>query len=249
MKSPLRYPGGKTRAIKILSEYIPVGTESVCSPFFGGGSFELHLQECGCNVVGYDSFDLLVNFWQHLYNNQGIEIYDYLSRYEMPADKSLFYAIQKSIHTNTNELIKASWFYFLNRCSFSGSTLSGGMSANTPRFNQRSIECLIGFEMKIKVELMSFEKSIPLNSDKLIFADPPYFIDQSLYGTRGNMHDDFDHKLLSEVLLKHGNFILTYNDCEYVRSLYDGCKIDVVQWAYGMNKTKKSNEIIITKFI
>jgi DNA adenine methylase len=46
--------------------------------------------------------------------------------------------------------------------------------------------------------------------------------------------------------MKKSNFILTYNDCPEVRELYKGCKFDVIEWAYGMNKSKKSNEIIIT---
>ena len=38
-KSPLRYAGGKSKAIKILKQYIPPNTKEICSPFFGGGSF------------------------------------------------------------------------------------------------------------------------------------------------------------------------------------------------------------------
>ena len=48
-KSPLRYPGGKTRACKILdeifNEYYDVKSfDSIISPFFGGGSFEFFIQ-------------------------------------------------------------------------------------------------------------------------------------------------------------------------------------------------------------
>jgi DNA adenine methylase len=41
LKSPLRYPGGKTRAVKDLLEHI--GEGDICSPFLGGGSLELVL--------------------------------------------------------------------------------------------------------------------------------------------------------------------------------------------------------------
>ena len=46
MKSPLRYPGGKTRACSILDEIINekgFDKSVVISPFFGGGSFEFFL--------------------------------------------------------------------------------------------------------------------------------------------------------------------------------------------------------------
>lgn len=35
MKSPLRWPGGKIRAIKLLKKYIPDNTKIICSPFIG----------------------------------------------------------------------------------------------------------------------------------------------------------------------------------------------------------------------
>ena len=47
MKSPLRYPGGKTRACKILDEIIVnnnIKIDTIISPFFGGGSFEFYLE-------------------------------------------------------------------------------------------------------------------------------------------------------------------------------------------------------------
>ena len=48
-KSPLRYPGGKTRACKpldiILNEEFDISSfKSISSPFFGGGSFEFYIQ-------------------------------------------------------------------------------------------------------------------------------------------------------------------------------------------------------------
>lgn len=47
--SPLRYPGGKTRACKILENIVKENYDmstfsNIVSPFFGGGSFEFHLQ-------------------------------------------------------------------------------------------------------------------------------------------------------------------------------------------------------------
>lgn len=47
--SPLRYPGGKTRACKIIDSVITEHFDitqfhTLCSPFFGGGSFEFYFQ-------------------------------------------------------------------------------------------------------------------------------------------------------------------------------------------------------------
>ena len=48
--SPLRYPGGKTRACKVLDKILIKhfninNIENIISPFFGGGSFEFFLQK------------------------------------------------------------------------------------------------------------------------------------------------------------------------------------------------------------
>lgn len=243
MKSPLRYPGGKTRAIKILADYIPIGCKEICSPFIGGGSFELYLESTGIQVYGYDNFQPLVEFWQMLRSdkqklNREVKSYH-------PISKDEFYDLQKYMRSEKYTVGCGSVFYVLNRCSFSGSTLSGGISPNTPRFTIKGIEKLLTTDIKCDVELKSFEQSIPLH-DCLIFADPPYYISQSLYGNKGDMHKGFNHTLLADMLMKRGNFILTYNDCPEIRELYKGCKFDVVSWSYGMNKSKLSNELIIT---
>ena len=71
-KSPLRYPGGKTRAIAILDKYVndyyPT-RKLLLSPFIGGGSFELYLQNKGYHVKANDLFKPLYTFWQILQTN------------------------------------------------------------------------------------------------------------------------------------------------------------------------------------
>lgn len=59
------------------------------------------------------------------------------------------------------------------------------------------------------------------------------------------MHELFDHNKLYECISKKNNWILTYNDCEYIKDLYKNYKIIELDWSYGMNKSKKSSEIVI----
>lgn len=67
--SPLRYPGGKTRACKKLDEILNANfnmklCNTVVSPFFGGGSFEFYLQnKYKLNIICNDKFTPLYNFW------------------------------------------------------------------------------------------------------------------------------------------------------------------------------------------
>jgi hypothetical protein len=67
--SPLRYPGGKTRACEILDNIINehfniTEFSNLISPFFGGGSFEFYMQnKYGMYIYGNDKCHLLYNFW------------------------------------------------------------------------------------------------------------------------------------------------------------------------------------------
>lgn len=109
------------------------------SHFIGGGSIELYLSENN-KIIAYDNFDLLINFWNQLkYKNKNI--HDEVLKY-YPLTKEQFSEIQKNIYNSNDEIELAAKFYVLNRCSFSGSTLSGGMSPNHPRFNLNSIHKL-----------------------------------------------------------------------------------------------------------
>ncbi len=76
-KTPIRYAGGKSKAIKHILPYFPQNLEYVISPFIGGGSLEVHLANLGINVYGYDIFKPLVIFWQQILNNNQ-EFVEYL---------------------------------------------------------------------------------------------------------------------------------------------------------------------------
>jgi hypothetical protein len=114
-KSPLRYPGGKTRACKILEEillkYFDVEKYGVLySPFFGGGSFEFHLQnKFKFDIVCNDKFKPLYNFWSSCKNNK-IKLCErlYLKK---DVTKGEFSSIRASIMNEENSLIQAYFYY------------------------------------------------------------------------------------------------------------------------------------------
>ena len=69
MKTPIRYAGGKSKAIKIITPFV-TDVDKIVSPFIGGGSLEVYWASLGKEVIGYDLFDVLVNFWNVLLNNK-----------------------------------------------------------------------------------------------------------------------------------------------------------------------------------
>ena len=80
-KTPLRYPGGKSRAVETIMPYIRnLDCGELCSPFLGGGSIELKCAEEGMVVHGYDLFQPLVWFWEALLSNPK-KLVDYVGDY------------------------------------------------------------------------------------------------------------------------------------------------------------------------
>lgn len=246
-KTLLRYPGGKSRAIKILNEYLPEGIDVICSPFFGGGSFELSLMEKGVKVFGYDIFTPLVEFWQ-MAIEQPTKLAEEVQKYH-PLSKEKFYELQKEQFVLKTKLERAAVFYVINRASFSGSTLSGGMSPGHPRFNGNSITRLKEFQAHdMSVESLDFKYSIEKHKNDFLYLDPPYYIENHLYGKKGDAHKNFDHEGLAKILKKRRKWMLSYNNCDHIKELYKGYEFVYPSWSYGMSNDKESKEILILNY-
>ena len=255
--SPLRYPGGKTRACKIIDnillEYFDITNfDTIISPFFGGGSFEFYLQnKYRFKLIVNDKFIPLYNFWKQVKINKTI-LCDELRKIKS-VSKEQFIAYRTTIMNLNDDILQQSIQYFIiNRCSFSGSTLSGGFSqeASNKRFTLSSINKIEDLDFT-NIEIYNDDFYEFINnfniSSSLMFLDPPYYLENKskLYGNNGDLHQDFNHELLFDLLNTKKNWIITYNNCEYIRNLYKDFIIIDVNWSYGMNTSKSSSEIII----
>ncbi len=245
IRSPLRYPGGKSRAVKKIVEYFPDNLDTLASPFFGGGSVELACAAKGVQVYGYDGFEPLVNFWQATIED-AYELAQLVLRQYHPLTRTKFYALQKRFYTLSDRAEQAAAFFALNRSSFSGTTLSGGMSPGHPRFNESAIERLGNIKLRnLRVEHADFKDSLARHENDFLYLDPPYANSGNLYGNNGNMHDGFDHQGLADILTCRDGWVLSYNECEMVRDLYPDSHFITPEWVYGMSNNKASNEVLI----
>jgi DNA adenine methylase len=266
--SPLRYPGGKTRACKIIHEVINrhfdlTQFDTLASPFFGGGSFEFYFQNMyNCRLIVNDKFIPLYNFWEQVKTNKellcsSLDNIINVSKEEFGEFRKLILEFDRNYSLLTSQedkLINSVRYFIINRCSFSGATLSGGFSgeASSKRYTPSSIKRIRSLDlMNTEIHNLDFECFISTNSydNTLMFLDPPYYLEKSkskLYGNNGDMHEHFDHeKLFKTISSSSKNWIMTYNNCDYIKNMYQDYNIVEVDWSYGMNKSKKSSEIII----
>lgn len=259
--SPLRYPGGKSRAAKVIVSLFPNHIE-YREPFFGGGSvfFESRTRFQKKTYWINDLNKDLVIFWKAArdHNNDIVrEIVDLKAKFK--EDGFSLYRYLKNEYILDTDVKVAVRFFILNRITFSGLTDSGGFSKESfeLRFNKSSIEKLIRvpiFLENVRITNLDYSSllSIP-GSEVFIFLDPPYFSQRKskLYGKNGDLHTNFDHSKLADELLKcNHRWMITYDDDEYIRELYRGCKIKSWNLQYGMNQkngtASKGNEVIIT---
>ena len=254
-KSPLRYPGGKTRACKVLdgvlNEHFDLPSfNHIASPFFGGGSFEFFLQnKYQKPLIVNDKFKPLINFWTQCQTNK--ERLCAELKTNLATTKEDFKRYREVIMT-AEPFTQALYYFIINRCSFSGATLSGGFSklASQKRFTQSSIDRVNKLDLSHVAfhneDFASFIEATHVDG-VLTFLDPPYYLKKKskLYGKNGDMHEGFDHEGLYKTLSSKTNWIMTYNNCDYIKKLYKDYKIVNVCWSYGMNKSKDSSEIVI----
>ena len=273
--SPLRYPGGKTRACKKLDEILNTNfnienIKTIVSPFFGGVSFEFFLQnKYNLDIICNDKFKPLYNFWNSCKDNSKKEelcklLYGIVNTESNNITKDKFLEYRNDIMKETDIFKQAFYYFIINRCSFSGATLSGGFSleASKKRFTKSSIDRLKSLDLsKVQIYNKDFEEFLSDNvihdtidnTNTLIFLDPPYFLEKGskLYGNKGDMHESFNHKKLFELLssntshLHNKKWLMTYNNCNYIKDLYKNYIIIEVDWSYGMNPKKISSEIVI----
>lgn len=259
-KSPLRYPGGKTRACKkldeILNKYFQIEQyNNIISPFFGGGSFEFYIQnKYNLNIIANDKFIPLYNFWYNCKYDKELLCTNLYQNINI-IDKEIFNKYRKNILIEDNKLQQAIMYFIINRCSFSGATLSGGFSleSSKKRFTISSIDRINKLNLNnfniFNYDFEEFLKKYNSSTDEtnLIFLDPPYYLENKskLYGNNGDMHENFNHNQLYQYISKKSNWLMTYNNCEFIKNLYQDFQIIETEWSYSMNKSKQSSELVI----
>ena len=233
MKTPIRYAGGKSRAIKHITPYV-TNVDKIVSPFVGGGSLEVHWASLGKEVVGYDLFDVLVNFWNVLLNNKEelveklkeilptSEEYSRIKEILMKWDNTQeMLKDWKTDHYKRDEIIEldkvtaAAYYYFNHNTSYGPGYLGWGSSVYlTEKKWNDMIDKISKFELpNLSVEQGSFEEVIPKHNDDFLYLDPPYYLEKDsdnkmftgIYPMRNIPihHDGFDHELLRDLLKKH----------------------------------------------
>ena len=253
-KTPLRYAGGKSKAIYKLEKHLPEMVENmeIHDSFLGGGSFPLYLTKLYPNlkVRVNDVYFPLYNFWIIL-RNKGIEMSDKLLELKNNNNtkelaRELFYK-QKIIISDETEsnFKKAVAFYVLNKCSFSGLVSSSfSEQASVSNFSIRGIENLKYYSGLIQsweiynLDYKDFINKFSNIENVFLYLDPPYMIKDNLYGDHGELHKIFKHedffKLCPSLKCKQ---LISYNSDLLIKNAFKDYNISDYDLTYTLRST------------
>ena len=235
LKTPLRYPGGKSRACVKMDPYFPDlrNYDEFREPFLGGGSVAIHITKKypDLKIWVNDLYEPLVNFWQQLQMFGGDMkniLSDLKSEYNTPDKaKVLFTDAKVSVNDlHQTNLERAVAFYVVNKCSFSGLTESSSFSpqASNANFSLRGIEKLPEYSKLIehwRITNYSYDYLLDGDMGAFVYLDPPYDIKDNLYGNKGSMHKGFDHdKFAADCDSNNMDQLISYNSDQLVKDRF-----------------------------
>jgi DNA adenine methylase len=251
-KTCLRYPGGKFYGFKVIKPFLEVPHTEFREVFAGGSSVFLGKDLVKTNWIN-DKDQELITFYK--------VITDDFKR------AKLFKLIKNEVATKErhgevinfkpkNEIEVSFKYFYLNRTSFSGimNKPRWGYALGSSVTPNRWIDLIEPVAAKMrhaKITSEDFRKVIKKGSKNkvLLYLDPPYFkASKSIYKNEFTMQDHMD---LRDILFDTNfKFILSYENCNEIKKMYDWAKIHETSFTYFMSENRRQvgSELIITNF-
>lgn len=236
--TPLRWTGGKTKAINKIKQYFPTDFDTFYEPFLGGGSIFLYLKQIypDRTFILNDLNPKVYNVWKWLQidpeqvSNTCLSWVKKIPK-EEKAGRDLFNEIVQYLYVGDFQytLENAVYFWILNKIQYSGSEKGKFSSAafgcgkflNKGPFTETNALKLkkVGEVINTGGEVKFFNKDYSsfltnANKNDFIFLDPPYKLEKksNLYGKTGELHKTFDHQRFYDILCKcKAKCLITYD--------------------------------------
>lgn len=254
IKSPLRYPGGKSKAIQQIAAHLPESFSEFREPFVGGGSVFIYLKQ------KYPHLKIWINdlnrelylFWKYAKSHLPQLLTEIRQIKQTYTDgKILFAELTSTDSNNLSDFDRAVRFFVLNRITFSGTVECGGFSEQAfhKRFTHSSIDRLekLAYILTDDVKITNLDYSDLLKAEGknlFIFLDPPYFTatKSRLYGKDGDLHTCFNHQRFGELVSGCAHpWLITYDDSPQIRENFPDSYLFEWELQYGMNNYKQGS--------
>jgi len=260
IKPFLKWAGGKTQLIPVLSKYIPTNYNKYIEPFIGGGAFFFYLNPK--KAIISDSNEELITTYKAVRDDVE-EIIAILNGYKN--EESFFYKIRTLNPFKLSNTERAARLIYLNKTCFNGLyRVNKKGDFNVPYgkrigdfLNREQLRYSSEFLQKVEIFHSDYFTTLKKYAEKgdFIFLDPPYYpvgkySDFKRYTKEFFYHND--HVILKEEfdrLVKIGcHVILTNSDHPVVMNLFQDYRIKVIDTKRLISsnpKTRIGKDIIV----
>jgi len=271
ISSLFRYPGGKAKLAKIiagnLSDFLVKHPNyEYREPMVGGASIALMLlAHPSVKKVWINDKDYSIACIWTAVTQYPDQLCNKISLFK-PSVES-FHEFQKFLKSEKSEksvdVIDVAFKKIaLHQISYSGlGTKSGGPLGGSEQDSEYTIDCrwnprtIISrikrlhkiLKLKLRYGICtSYDYEILLDSPEnaVLYLDPPYFVKGDELYEVGFSKDD--HKRLADMLVNlQSPWVLSYDDCEEIRKLYDWAVCREVSANYTINQSRQKTELLI----
>jgi DNA adenine methylase len=256
MKPLVKYQGGKSRELKIITKMMPKEFNRIIEPFCGGAAVSFHY---GNPAVLCDTNWEIINLYRSLVDNQGLRRLcartSEMRKMEHNQLEELFYASRNDINSEFDEDRETNWgraiaYITVRQLCFSGMERYNSKGEfNVPFGHYQKFSCNLTFEnsgeywnMLRKSTILhgDFEQALNLATESdFVFVDPPY-LDRLGYHS-GDGGDDLHSRLFSKLKDAPYKWMIVHSDHEFYRETYKDFHIMTKDFQYAQRFGKDKN--------
>lgn len=254
MRSFLAYMGGKSLLANKVVSKIPKHN-CYCEVFAGAAWILFKKEESDVEIINDINTDLVT-----LYRVVKLHLEEFIRYLKwILVARDEFERFKNENPETLTDIQRAVRFYYLLRSGFAArlEKPSWAIAASQPpRLNLLRIEeelSAVHLRLsRVYIENRPYKAIIPRfdKPDTFFYLDPPYYGFEDYYGKGIFSREDFT--ILKEMLEKiSGKFMMSINDTEEIRSLFNDFKIEGVKTSYtagGADKKKQVQELLIRNY-
>ena len=252
MNSFISWMGGKKLLRKEIIDRFPQTEIKKYVEVFGGAAWVLFDKERHAELEVYNDINSnLVNLFKCVkYHPAAIK-----DELESVLNSRETYNDFKGLYKNSalTDIQRAARYFYMIKASFGSKVTTFGAKSR----DISNTEYLFAIKERLKtvvIENKSFDELIKQydRPHTLFYCDPPYYGSEKYYDTEDTPFDESMHIKLAEILRAiKGKVILSYNNDGYIKSLYQGFRIDEIERQNNLSPKGSSEpyrELIIRNY-
>lgn len=251
MNSFIPWIGGKKLLRKEIIKRFPENIKRYVE-VFGGAAWVLFYQEKYANEEIYNDINgELVNlFLMVKYHPNAIA--EELKFMLNARQTFLNFSNNQNIGSMT-EIQRAARFYYLLKTSYGANMKQYGANCKNIASYLKDMEAIAQRLSRVSIQNKSFDEILKQydKENTLFYCDPPYYKTEKKYDTGDFVFDKQQHIILRDLLANiKGKFVLSYNNCDFIKELYCDFSIEEVERSNNLSlcdgKRGIYKELIIT---